>query len=465
MAISRLHIQLALRGLVGMGVVWMLAGATLNLWALTPVTTYTVTKNADSNDGVCSVSDCSLREAIIVANNAPGPDTILLPSGIYTLTLAGSGEDQAATGDLDIRDPLTLTVIGATPAVIDGNQIDRVFHVALPTAIFSISNLVIQRGYYASSEGGGGLYNQGTAYLSQVSVSNGNATSIASGGGIRNAGVMVIWNSTISGNLTANGGGGIRNSGTLTLVNTTVSGNSSLDEGGGIKNTGTLNLYNVTVTNNVADSDQNGTGDGGGLVSSSGTVNLRNSILAGNLDDTPSGTKHPDCSGTLNSQGHNLIGDDTGCSFTTATGDQRGTSGSPIDPLLGPLQDNGGATFTHLPLLVSPVIDAGSSIGCVDNQGDPLTTDQRGAPRPVDGDGDTTLVCDQGAVEFGSTPPTPTPTATATATITPTETPTSTQTLTPTPTITQTPTPSSTPTPTVTPSPTTLFLYIPVVRR
>lgn len=465
----RLHIPPLLHSLTALGMVLASGGAALNLWALAPTTTFTVTKTADTNDGVCSASDCSLREAIVAANAAPGPDTILLPSEIYTLTLTGAGEDNAATGDLDIREALTLTVAGPTPAVIDGNQLDRVIHVALTLASFTASNLVIQGGYFAGSEGGGGLYNQGTAYLWDVSVSNGNATALASGGGIRNAGTMTIWNSLVSGNHTANGGGGIRNSGTLTLINTTISGNSSLEEGGGLKNTGTLSLYNVTVINNVADSDQNGVGDGGGLVTTSGTINTRNSVIAGNWDDTPAGTKHPDCSGSLNSQGYNLIGNDTGCSFTTATGDQRGTGGSPIDPLLGPLQNNGGVTLTHLPLPTSPVIDTGNFTGCVDQAGNPLTTDQRGAPRPVDGNGDTLAVCDKGAAEFGSTPPTPTPTVTptGTASLTPTATATATVTSTPTVTATSTATASKTPTPTPTgtATPTSLRLYMPVFRR
>jgi hypothetical protein len=137
--------------------------------------------------------------------------------------------------------------------------------------------------------------------------------------------------------------------------------------------------------------------------------------------------------------------------------------------MLGPLQDNGGPTLTHLPLPASLVIDTGNSTGCVDNTGNPLTTDQRGAPRPVDGNGDTIAICDKGATEFGSTPPTPTPTPTRTSTASPTatHTPSPTATFTPTKTFTPTATPSrtKTPTPTTTPTPTSMLLYIPVVRR
>src|SRR5262245_16304137 len=119
----RLSVQPFLRGFVILNLVF--AGTALHLWALAPAATYTVTKNADTNDGACSVSDCSLREAIIAANAAPGPDTILLPSATYSLTITGADEENAATGDLDIRDSVTLTVVGPAPAVIDGNLIDR----------------------------------------------------------------------------------------------------------------------------------------------------------------------------------------------------------------------------------------------------------------------------------------------------------------------------------------------------
>ncbi len=72
--------------------------------------TLTVTKGADTNDGVCD-ADCSLREAIGAANAAFGADTVELPAGTYTLNLAGAGED--ATGDLDITGDLTINGAGA----------------------------------------------------------------------------------------------------------------------------------------------------------------------------------------------------------------------------------------------------------------------------------------------------------------------------------------------------------------
>ena len=69
----------------------------------------------------------------------------------------------------------------------------------------------------------------------------------------------------------------------------------------------------------------------------------------------------PDCNGTIESVGFNILRDDTDCTFNDTTGDQVGTGGSPIDPLLGALADNGGPTMTHALLDGSPAIDTGTA--------------------------------------------------------------------------------------------------------
>ena len=103
------------------------------------------------------------------------------------------------------------------------------------------------------------------------------------------------------------------------------------------------------------------------------------------------------------SEGYTLIGNNSGFPMTPATGDQIGTNDSPIDPLLGPLQDNGGTTFTHAPELGSPMIDGGSpAIGAAGQlrvaqgcAGD----DQRDVPRPQQGTPTGEPRCDIGAIE------------------------------------------------------------------
>jgi hypothetical protein len=174
------------------------------------------------------------------------------------------------------------------------------------------------------------------------------------GGGLSSGGTLTVTGSTLSRNSASRSGGGIYNLniGTLTVTDSTFSGNSAIYGGGGIANLGTLTVTNCTLSGNSA------TFSTGGGISEypSATTHCRNSLLAGN---TAPGS--PDLGGTLTSQGHNLIGDGTGGSGYDPT-DLVGTSAAPIDPLLGPLQDNGGPTQTHALLPGSPAIDAGNNV-------------------------------------------------------------------------------------------------------
>jgi CSLREA domain-containing protein len=114
--------------------------------------TFQVSKTLDTRDSKCD-ADCSLREAIIAANQHPGPDTVMVPAGTYLLQQVGQ-EDQAAAGDLDILDNLTLIGGGAESTLIDGNHIDRVFEIHSP-AVVRVSGLTVQNGNVISGQGGG----------------------------------------------------------------------------------------------------------------------------------------------------------------------------------------------------------------------------------------------------------------------------------------------------------------------
>jgi CSLREA domain-containing protein len=218
----------------------------------------------------------------------------------------------------------------------------------------------------------GGIGNYGTMIMGATTLDANMAGS--DGAGLYNIGGRVtITNSTISSNISSNGGGaGIYNGnvlanqgGMVNLTNATISGNSAATgSGGGIFNSsGSMNLLNCTVTANRAPG-----GSGGGVTNTSGaTITARATIIANNT-----ASSGPDFAGFLTSPQYDFFGNTSGLTY----------SGIPfasqfnVNPRLGPLQDNGGPTFTHALLPGSSAIDAGRSIG--------LTVDQRGAPRPID---------------------------------------------------------------------------------
>jgi CSLREA domain-containing protein len=273
-----------------------------------------------------------------------------------------------------------------------------------------------------SPNGSGGIFNHGVMEILSSTISNNNgggvlnyggvitathsgfiANSGGYGAGIANAGHATIINSTISGN-TSHGpygppGGGIYNStGVITITNSTISNNSASGSGGGLYNIRVyfgLNgvyLYNVTVANNITDIDGDDFGDGGGIANVGGWVLSKNTLFGGNSD---MGGQAPDFSGTLISQGYNLIQSTTGYTVTgILSGNLIG-----VNPNFGPLQNNGGPTLTHALLFGSPAIDAGDPTGCKDNLGSFLLTDQRGFSRPIDGDQNGSSICDIGAYE------------------------------------------------------------------
>ena len=311
---------------------------------------------------------------------------------------------------------MTITGAGAVDTIIDGGGLDRVFHVL--RGMVYISGVTVQSGN--TTDSGGGIWNNGTLALSRGTVSSNTSTS--KGGGIYNSGTLTLVNSTISSNTMSgteieNLGGGIYSSDALTLIDSTVNSNSAAGHGGGIYQFGgTLTMTNSTVSENSSDGWYGGimnhagtavltnstvSGNGarsnaGGITNSSGTTTLINSTVNGNtggiwnergpvqlVNTIIAKNSRFDCGGSpYTSLGHNLIGDDSGCSFTPAAGDLFS-----IDPLLGPLQNNGGPTFTHALLPGSPAIDAGDEAYCPD-------TDQLGVTRPQGG------ACDIGAFEI-----------------------------------------------------------------
>ena len=194
-----------------------------------------------------------------------------------------------------------------------------------------------------------------------------------------------ISRSTISGNTATGNGGGLHfqpdSNNIISVTNSTISGNSALNGGGVFRNANaslSVTLSFTTVADNVA------TGTGGGI---NGTMNLNNTLVADN-----SAAVSADYAGTLNSQDFNLIEDIAGTVFSgTTTNNITGQ-----DPNLGALASNGGPTQTHALLVGSVAIDAGDPASS-------LTEDQRGMPRPINGDGVGGAQVDIGAFELMTT--------------------------------------------------------------
>ncbi len=329
----------------------------------------------------------SLREAIIAANGTVGGDVIFLSSGTYTLSIAGISENNATTGDLDIRDNLEIWGTGPGSTTIDGAGIDRVLEIRDDTLV-TINDLTI-RGGNAGSFYGGGIYvwGSGTSLtLQRVVVSNNTAqygagiyawdcsldvynstissnTSTRFGGGIYSTKSGVnLYSSAILQNTATSSGGGIHNEGSgasLSLTNVTVTGNSTPGQGGGIYSKREATVVHSTITSNSAAS-------GGGIYfSTTGTLSIQNSILAMNTG----GNSNATLTGSL---GHNL-------SDNISSGLTHPTDIIVADPKLGALGNYGGATQTIAILSGSAAIDAGAASGVAQ-------FDQRGFARDTSAD-------------------------------------------------------------------------------
>jgi hypothetical protein len=281
-------------------------------------TTITVANTNDNGPG-------SLRQALAVANNGDAIDATGV-SGVISLT----------TGELLVSKSVTINGPGADILAIDGNMISQVFVTGTATTV-TISGFTIRNG---QGNFGGGIFNVGAATLT-ISNSTLTGNTGAFGGGSFNSGTLNIVNSTISSN-TAGEGAGIYNAGgsNLTISNSTISGNAASD-GGASLNLGILQIANCTLSANSADF-------AGGILNL-GTLQIGSTIL--NKGD--SGENIYSNGGAVMSLGYNLSSDN-GNGFLTGPGDQINT-----DPMLGPLQDNGGFTFTHALLSGSPAVDAG----------------------------------------------------------------------------------------------------------
>jgi CSLREA domain-containing protein len=427
--------------------------------------TITVDSAADS---LAIDGNCTLREAVIAANTdtavdacpaGSGADIVVVPAGTYTLTLVGTGEDAAATGDLDVT--ASAELLGSPAgAILDGNGADRVLDVDpahTGGVIVTLTNVTIRNG--AGVAQGGGIRNAGTLTLTGSRVSSSTASGAGEdveGGGIYNDGSLQLIASTVDGNTTlvsstsgaAFGGGIHTEGGALVVTDSSIRDNvATLNPsagpevaGGGIHCGGSmLTLMRSTVSGNGAVGDpRSGSGLGGGIASCDGAIT--NSTISGN--HAAIGAQIIVAGGTL-SFSNSTIDDgisvgvaetlifrntivarcfDLGGGFTTVADDYNldasdtcqmsGTDLRGVDPLLGPLADNGGPTQTRMPQPGSPAIQAGNPAAPGSGGLACEATDQRGVVRPVGSR------CDIGAVESSVTGTTIASTSTTTTSTT-----------------------------------------------
>jgi hypothetical protein len=387
--------------------------------------------------GILNQGTLTMTESLVAMNYAENQGAGLYNDIDATATLIGSMVDDNMHGG-GIWNEGTLVLEGST---VRANTIDE----ELPDLCAGISNFGVLEmaggvvadnacpGYYggicnfgtgstAAIDGtiiieniGGGVVNYGTMDLTDVDIGVNTANGVwnylnmsitgsqvrdhvttPKGGGIWNvSGTLEIVNTTISGNEVTMWGGGLMNNqlATVSIVGSTISGNSADIQGAGIFNEGEIHMLNCTVSGNTAPEGA-GIGNNGEMWLSSltvanntpdgissinvGVTRLLNTIVADNATT--------DCFGAnFITQGHNLDSDAT-CMLNSGLNDLIAAP-----PLLSPLADNGGPTFTHALLPASPAIDTGASgAGCP-------ATDQRGVTRPQGPE------CDIGAftLEFG----------------------------------------------------------------
>lgn len=395
-------------------------------------------------DGVCltTMGTCTVRAAIEEANALAGLDRVLLPAGVYELSLAGVDEDLSATGDLDVLEDLEIRGASESSTFLDAVVEDRVLDIVsvdrAPGVTLTLRQLTVRSGSVEQSGGclrvaeggtllldhvtirdcecrrfGCGVFNSGTLTGDEVSwLENHGTSGFARGGALANVGGSASFELSrclLAGNSASNGGGVYidtsPNATPLTVERCALVGNEVIQLGGGIHLDflAHLTLTNTTITANLAGAGGGLFNDGGGVIEIRNStihanhapmgggigevhfdpdlIRISNSILAGNT-----GSTGPDCHLTLTSEGATLVGDPTDCIVVSGPGDLPGA-----DPQLGPLVPVGRG-FAHYPQPSSPVLDVGSDVLCV-------ATDQAERSRPADSDGDGVPHCDIGALE------------------------------------------------------------------
>ncbi|HBL44740.1 MAG TPA: hypothetical protein DDZ90_15240, partial [Planctomycetaceae bacterium] len=185
----------------------------------------------DTLDDVVDAGDTvtSLREAINQANANPGIDNIILLPGTYDMDIAGTNENNNASGDFDILDELNIFGQGSGTTIIDADNLDRIFHTGGGVSL-SLSNMSLING---DADDGGAIFAEGDTTLNQVIFQGNNADFL--GGAIVSAGDLDITDAQFLNNHAGFQGGALyQYTDTATVERTTFSGNSSDGRAGAV---------------------------------------------------------------------------------------------------------------------------------------------------------------------------------------------------------------------------------------
>ncbi len=311
---------------------------------------------AVTNDGTMTVTNGSFIDNSVATGSYGGAiqsNSKLTITGGY---FAGNGAPNGFGGAIYAGSPAAISA-----SYFTGNQAGDGGAIQAPVTGLTVTTSTFYRNSATSI--GGAI--QGQAVVATASTFDTNSAPI--GGAISTGAGTSISQSTFIDNEATSGYGGAFNNdgGPNTVTNSTFNGNFAATAGGAIyDNPGSI----LAINNSTIAASASGYG-----LDNSGTTTLTNTILSGNMPDNCTGPAVP------TSGGHNL--DSLHSCNLSGAGDISG-----VNPLLGPLANNGGPTQTMSLLAGSPAIDHGSNTTCAPK-------DQRGVIRPQGG------ICDIGAYE------------------------------------------------------------------